>query len=92
MKASGSIKAFMDEELDLAEERFSVIDRSFVLLIEDWDKIMTHFKNKEENKETIENLNHLAKLIPSLLVELGRGHDAIKLIQEGRNQALKSEF
>lgn len=56
----------------MAEERFNAIDRSFVLLLEDWDKILKYFKNKKENNEIIENLNHLAKLVPSLLVELGR--------------------
>lgn len=30
----------MEEQLDLVDERFNVIDRSFILLLEDWDKIL----------------------------------------------------
>ena len=64
-----NIKLFMEEQLDLPEERFNVIDRSFVMILEDWDKILYHFSITEETNEVRENLMHLAKLIPSLLVE-----------------------
>ena len=60
----------MDEKLDLVDERFNVIINSFILLLE--DKILLHLNTEEERSEDFDNLLHLAKLIPSLLVEQGR--------------------
>ena len=62
----------MDEKLDLVDERFNAIISSFILLLEDWDKIFLHLNTEEERSEILDNLLHLAKLIPSLLVEQGR--------------------
>ena len=60
----------MQEKLDLVDERFNVIISSFILLLE--DKILLHLNTEEERSEDFDNLLHLAKLIPSLLVEQGR--------------------
>ena len=60
----------MQEKLDLVDERFNVIFSSFILLLE--DKILLHLNTEEERSEDFDNLLHLAKLIPSLLVEQGR--------------------
>ena len=60
----------MQEKLDLVDERFNVIINSFILLLE--DKILLHLNTEEERSEDFDNLLHLAKLIPSLLVEQGR--------------------
>ena len=59
----------MDEPLSCAEERFNVIDRSFILLLDDFKKLALYFKDNDKDLETIQNLSHLSKLIPSLLVE-----------------------
>ena len=64
-----NIQAFMDEPLSCAEERFNVIDRSFILLLDDFKKLALYFKENDKDLETIKNLSHLSKLIPSLLVE-----------------------
>ena len=82
----------MDEPLDLAEERFNVIDRSFILLLEDFQKLALHFSESSQDEESMTNLYYLAKLIPSLLVEQGRIQDAIKLIQSGRKVSFEHKL
>ena len=69
----------MEETLDLVDERFNEISSSFTFLLE--DKILLHLNTEEEKNEVFDDLLHLAKLIPSLLVEQGRIKDAIELIQ-----------
>jgi hypothetical protein len=44
---------FFEEELDLVEERFNVIDGSFIPLLEDWDKIVQHLNTKKEKKKVL---------------------------------------
>jgi hypothetical protein len=78
------LPSFMTEKLESAEERFNVIDRTFILLIEDFQKVALHFTESDSDVETADLLVHLVKLIPSLLVETGRIQCAIKLIQDGR--------
>lgn len=70
----------MEEPLVSADERFNVIDRSFILLLEDFKKLAYYFTESSQDAESISNLSYLARLIPSLLVEQGRIYDAIKLI------------
>jgi len=70
----------MEEPLVSAEERFNVIDRSFILLLEDFTKLAYYFTESSQDVESISHLSYLARLIPSLLVEQGRIDDAIKLI------------
>lgn len=62
-------KDFMAEPLHQSEERLNVIDRSFILLLDDFDKLAVHFSEADRDTETIAFLFHLGKLIPSLLVE-----------------------
>ena len=62
----------MEEKLDLVDERFNAIISSFILLLKDWDRILLHLNSEEEKNEVLDNLLHLAKLIPSFLVEQGR--------------------
>lgn len=73
------------------EERFEVIEQSFTCIFEDWHKISNYFKASasEDEKNTVKDLFHLAKLIPSLLVELGRVPDAILFIENMKEAATK---
>jgi hypothetical protein len=47
MKGLIKFDDFITESLDQAEERFNVIDRSFMLLMEDFKKIAMHIENVE---------------------------------------------
>ncbi len=51
-----NLQAFMEEPLSSAEERFNVIDRSFILLLDDFKKLALYFKESEKDFETIQNL------------------------------------
>lgn len=51
-----NLPAFMEEPLSNAEERFNVIDRSFILLVDDFKKLALYFKESEKDLETIQNL------------------------------------
>ena len=62
----------MQEKLDLVDERFNAIISSFIFTFLLEDKILLHLNTEEERSEDFDNLLHLAKLIPSLLVEQGR--------------------
>lgn len=82
---------FKELELINVEERFQVIEQSFTLIFEDWNKILDYFKPGagETESETKKDLVHMAKLIPSLLTEQGRIEDAIQLITNIRAAATK---
>ena len=51
-----NLQAFMEEPLSNAEEIFNVIDRSFILLLDDFKKLALYFKESEKDFETIQNL------------------------------------
>ena len=65
---------FKEIELSSVEERFEVIEQSFTSCYLEWKNISNYFKAgaSEEEKETAKDLFHLAKLIPTLLIEKGR--------------------
>lgn len=65
---------FKEIQLSSVEERFEVIEQSFTSNFLEWKKISNYFKPgaSEEEIETAKDLFHLAKLIPTLLIEKGR--------------------
>ncbi|MFO0117530.1 MAG: hypothetical protein ACK521_07920 [bacterium] len=65
---------FKEIELSSVEERFEVIEQSFTSNFLEWKKISNYFKAgaSEDEIETAKDLFHLAKLIPTLLIEKGR--------------------
>ena len=84
IEQDGQIEAFMSEELDNAEDRFNSID-GFILVSEQPKKLKLYLGNMKDLAFK-ENVFQIKKLVPSLLVEMGRMDEALEKLKISRNK------